>query len=290
MKFISFLVFICLLIFTLSNLKKFGTIETRDGYIIFESKDFAEGEEMHFSVKALDYDYLYDYVDYYYINNDFTNIEIYSRNYHVANFKKSTYNTEGFQTYRTVYFTIKKQKSQFYSTSGDYLVIELPVSQGYWASITNTEEDEGKIEPWVIAVIVVIILVIIIGVIIWYICRRIRQKKALAEANAANYAARQNYQAQVIQAQVEQAQAYQTAQVIQDQVNQAQAYQTAQAIQAQVNQDQAYQVDQANQALAYQDQMNPAPSYQQQYNYPNSSPDYNNYNNDVGYSSKAAAV
>ena len=50
MKFISFLVFICLLIFTLSNLKKFGTIETRDGYIIFESKDFAEGEEMHFSV------------------------------------------------------------------------------------------------------------------------------------------------------------------------------------------------------------------------------------------------
>ena len=75
---------------------------------------------MHFSVKALDYDYLYDYVDYYYINNDFTNIEIYSRNYHVANFKKSTYNTEGFQTYRTVYFTIKKQKSQFYSTSGDY--------------------------------------------------------------------------------------------------------------------------------------------------------------------------
>ena len=86
-------------------------------------------------------------------------------------------------------------------------------------TVTNTEEDEGKLETWVIVVIVVVVVAIIAGIIIYCICRRIRLAKAAqvnqartaavavaanemaAQQNAAymaqqNYVAQQNYQAQ----------------------------------------------------------------------------------------------
>ena len=65
----------------------------------------------------------------------------------------------------------------------------LEVSSTYPAFITNTEEDEGKIETWVIVVIIVICVAIIAGIIIYCICRRIRMKKAQQAALATNVAA-----------------------------------------------------------------------------------------------------
>ena len=94
-----------------------------------------------------------------------------------------------------------------------------------WGVVTNTKEDEGKIETWVIIVIVVVVVAIIAGIIIFCVCRRIRNKRAMAAANARQvavveaqnqayaaqnaayaaqnaYIAEQNYQAQAYQNQV----------------------------------------------------------------------------------------
>ena len=114
----------------------------------------------------------------------------------------------------------------------------LYVDAAHEAIISNTKEDEGKIETWVIVVIVVIVVAIIVGIIIYCVCRRIKMKRAQQTARAtniaafaaqnqaaANYAAQnaayeaaaenayieeQNYQAQAYQAQVYQNNNYMT--------------------------------------------------------------------------------
>ena len=251
MKSNIYFILIYLLPFTISQLKKHSFIETYYGAVLFESKDFQEGEEMHFKVKAELIDIRYEYIDYSYVKNiinDFTYTDRYSYGFYTEYFKSSDYYSEGFIDYRTVYFSIEKKKSEFGNTNGDYLLIFLPVDFGTWAYIENTVEDEGKIETWVIIVIVVVIVAVIVGIIIFFVVRRIKRQKAIANTNAAlanNIAMQQNYQAQAYQAQV-------------------------------------YQ-NQIAQAQAYQQEMNPAPVYQEQ-NYPNTI----GYNNDVAYSSKQA--
>ena len=100
------------------------------------------------------------------------------------------------------------------------------------AIITNTEEDEGKIETWVIVVIVVVIVAIIAGIIIFCVCRRIRMKKAQQAAIAANSAtiaaqnqAAANYAAQNAAYEAAAQNAYIAEQNYQAQANQAQVYQ-----------------------------------------------------------------
>ncbi len=226
--------------------------ETNDGYIIFDSSSFGEGEEMHFNIKALEFSFqqVLDYVEYCYLNSETDDITtIPSSYFYKAYFTSTSYYTERYDSYATKYFTIKKKKSEFgTSTSGNYLFLNLPIRNNEYATITNTEEDEGKLPTWAIIVIVVIVVIIIVVLIICCCVRSRQRKKAIEQANAAqaNYIAQQNMQAQAYQAQMYQAQ-----------VNQAQMYQV------QVNQ-QAYQ--------------------QQNYQTPV------DYNNDGGYTSQAVVV
>ena len=257
MKPFSLLIITCLLSSVFPLLPKYDSKDTSDGYIIFDSSSFNEGEEMHFKIEALEYSYIsiMDYVEYCYLNSENDDIDnIPSSYWYRANFKSTSYYSERFDNYARKHFTIKKQKSEFgTSTSGNYLFMKLPIQKDEWCKITNTEEDEGKLPTWAIIVIVVIVVIIIVVVIVCCIVRAKQRKQAIALSNAAaaNYAAQQNMQAQAYQAQVNQAQIYQA------QVNQAQA----EAYQAQINQ-QAYQQIQNYQTPA-------------------------DYNNDVGYTSKA---
>ena len=100
------------------------------------------------------------------------------------------------------------------------MVIKFLNYDGHLAIITNTEEDEGKMATWIIVVIVVVVVAIIAGIVIFFVCRCIRKRKALAAVDAARanmavqnqaytaqmnqnaYIAGQNYQAQAYQAQV----------------------------------------------------------------------------------------
>ena len=244
MKYLTFIISLCILFKVCPLLTKYGTETIYDKFVIFDSKDFKNDEEMHFKIQThkdnfYNYDhsssYIYDIQYYFSSNLDFITtgrlLEI--------DFKKTTY--EDFNL-ETKYFTIKKKRNDYSGSNGNYIYIEFPGLLFYtyhnYATITNTEEDEGKIETWVIVVIVVVIVAIIAGIIIFCVCRRIRMRKAqqaAAQANAATIAAQNqaaanyaNYAAQnaAYAAAAQNAQnAYIAEQNYQAQVNQAQVYQ-----------------------------------------------------------------
>ena len=289
---ISLFIIICPLSFTSPILRKYGTQTTYSGVIVFDASGFAEGEEMHFSVKSYEGSFSSDTIHYFYIDEYSERKDYSTYSTHMTRITSTYYNDDYYYYYETKYFTIKKQKSEFgTATKGNYLYIYLPLYNNIWAEVSNTEEDEGKIQGWLIAVIVVIIVVVVVIVIICCCVRRIKMKKQLAQANAvaaanqANYVANQQYQAQVIQAQINQAQAqaYQAqmnqAQIYQDQINQAQA----QAYQTQMNQAQVYQAQVQTPDQGYQSNMNAPPPQPYQQN-------QGDFTNDVSYSSKAAAI
>ena len=182
-------------LFVLSNessyvlLKKYGTAIMTDRYVLFESKGFKNDEEMHFKLQAgiNDFDHFNNEIhDIKYRYTDSNGISIAS--YYNA-YRKNHDTQEGYL--QNSYFTIKKKSSEFRSTNGDYMMIYFPnlyLTTDYNPIIVNTEEDEGKVETWVIVVIVVVIVAIIAGIIIYCVCRRIRMKRAQQAAMATNVA------------------------------------------------------------------------------------------------------
>jgi len=285
----KFLIIIAL--FVLSNeyplLKKYQTVVMDTEWVLFESKDFKDNEEMHFKLKTYeDYFnlYLYDSHDIIYYYTDSSGTIRTSGEYA---YRKNHAMEDGLENN---YFTIKKRKSEYRNTNGNYILIHFPnlkVSSVFQAFITNTKEDEGKIETWVIVVIVIACVAIIAGLIIYFVCRRIRMQKARQAAMATNVAVMnaQN-QAAVINAQ-NQAAAYNYA-------AQNAAYQAAVVENAQ-NAAYAAGVEDAQNAMLaqknYQNQVyqGQGQAYQAQ-GYQN-----NNYNSpppgvvpDAGYNSKTA--
>ena len=135
----KFLIIIAL--FVLSNeytlLKKYETEVMYTQEVLFESKDFKDDEEMHFKLKTYEgYFNLYYYTDS--AGNRKTSDEY--------AYRKSNKMEDGLENN---YFTITKRKSEYRNTNGNYMLIYFPnlqVSSTYPAFITNTEEDEGKIE------------------------------------------------------------------------------------------------------------------------------------------------
>ena len=160
-------------------------VDANDYMIAFNSKDFDDGEEMHFKIKALEGTFLWNGVNYQFISSTvgYSEPEL-----EYAQFSlKTTYETtpSGLR-YQTKYFNIVKDKKKFRGTDGSLLLIYFMIDYGD-VEITNTEEDEGKFETWKIVVIVVVIAVaIIIGIIIFCI-RRKRQLNAKQMNNPAMY-------------------------------------------------------------------------------------------------------
>ena len=189
MKFLRFIISLYLLSNISSLLTKYGTEVLTTNDVIFESKDFKDNEEMHFKIQSHEYNFNENYyynVEYNYFSDADVNVNSISYPHHEY-FKKTSYDGN----LKTKYFTIKKTGSEYTPSNGNYLYIQFPnllVSPYERATITNTKEDEGKIETWVIIVIVVVIVAIIVGIIIFCVCRRIRMKKAQQAAIAANSA------------------------------------------------------------------------------------------------------
>lgn len=161
---------------------KYGTAEaTADDYmVVFDVSDFDEGEEMYFKIKAEYNMFLWRYIFYEYIDaskqyNDNDAIKV--------DFSlKVTYDDTPSKRFETRYFTIKKEKKNYKGANGNYLLIYFMVDYGD-VTITNTEEDEGKFETWIIIVIVVAVVVVVVVAIGCYCYRR---KKQLAQMNAVN--------------------------------------------------------------------------------------------------------
>ena len=184
---------------------------SNDEYVIFESKDFKDNEEMYFKIKYSDEDYYYyhvgdrvDRIYYKYISSKDENFQLSSDSYRSVSFSQSTYTdydsysyTYGYQgySYFTKYFTIKKQKSE-YGENGDYIVFNLRKTirgepNNYYVDyIENTEEDEGK------TVLIIAIVIVVVAVVIVIICcciRRKRLQKAMVAQQAAYNAQAANY-------------------------------------------------------------------------------------------------
>ena len=250
MKLIQLLV----LIYLLSNvylLDKYGS-EDLDGIyssIIFTSKDFEDNEEMHFKIRTVRDNFISDEVNYYYVDQNGGDTD--SRRGLYVYYKKTEYDGD----YETKFFTIKKKSIDYRPYDGNYMVLIFHLYRNI-GTVTNTEEDEGKLETWVIVVIVVIVVAIIAGIIIYCICRRIKLAKA-AQVNQARTAA-------VAVAANEMAAQQNAAYMAQQNA----AYIVQQNYQAQ--QDAAYMAQQNYQGQPYQD-----PNYMAA---------------DAGYSSNAAVV
>lgn len=248
MKFFTSIISLYLLskVYSSSLLKKYGTEVIDDNDVIFESKDFDDDEEMHFKIQT-NYNNIDNYktksindVEYIYFSELSADLSSISHGYLNTYFLKTTEDGK----LRTNYFTIKKTKRNYSPSNGNYIYMRFPninLSNSKKATITNTEEDEGKIETWVIVVIVVVVVAIIAGFIIFFVCRYIRNRKAMAaaNANAVNYAAAQNQAAMNYAAQ-NAAYAAQSAQYAYMAEKNYQAQAQAQAYQAQIYQDPYY--------------------------------------------------
>ena len=164
--------------------QKYGstTVDANEYMVVFNVGDFDDDEEMYFQIKAETGSFYWYYIYYEYISSNKGYVDAEAKRSYFS--LKTTYETspEGYH-YETHYFTITKRKGEFRGTDGTYLLIYFMVDYGD-ITITNTEEDEGKLETWVIIVIVVAV-VIVIGIIIICCCVRRRRLKAMnANANA----------------------------------------------------------------------------------------------------------
>jgi len=165
------------------TLQKEGKIQANaDDYIVaFNCKDFKDGEEMYFKIRALEgyfyYQSGYNGIYYQYIDGDHGYDE---SNMNFVEYQLKT-DTETLPSgrYQIKYFTITKKKSEFRGTNGELLLLYFNIYDGP-VEITNTIEDEGKFETWKIIVIVVAV-VLVAAVFIGCFCYR--RKKQLAMMN-----------------------------------------------------------------------------------------------------------
>lgn len=169
------------------------TVDSSEIVIIFDSSDFKEGEEMHFKLKAEEqYFYVdskYDGIYYEYIGGDVPYDED-KLNFVRFQGKTERENTPS-KTFKTKYFTITKKSSEFRGTNGNNLLIYFMIEDGD-VEITNTKEDEGKIETWIIVVIVVAV-VVVIGIAVGCWCWRRKKQLAAQNATTAGYAQAPGY-------------------------------------------------------------------------------------------------
>ena len=167
------------------RLEKYKTVkvDSSEIVIIFDSSDFKEGEEMYFKLKA-EKQYFYDDpkyngIYYEYISGDVLYDEDELK---LARFQGKI---ETEETFQTKYFSITKKSSEFRGTNGNNLLIYFMIGGGE-VEITNTKEDEGKIETWIIVVIVVAV-VLVIGISVGCWCWRRKKQLAAQNATTAGY-------------------------------------------------------------------------------------------------------
>ena len=168
-------------------------VDSSEIVIIFDSSDFKEGEEMHFKLKAEEqYFYVdskYNGIYYEYIGGDVPYDE---DKLNFVRFQGKIERDETpSKTFQTKYFTITKKSSEFRGTNGNNLLIYFMIGGGE-VEITNTKEDEGKIETWIIVVIVVAV-VVVIGISVGCWCWRRKKQLAAQNATTAGYAQAPGY-------------------------------------------------------------------------------------------------
>ena len=154
-----------------------GTGTYNERYIIFDSSDFKEGDNMYFKITMTEF---YDEYIYYEFFDDPNAYEPNLGNPSRVLSNRKDYNYDyGVYSSETRYYTIKKDSRNLGSLEGKYLTIYF---YGYGNALI---ENYKKSNTVLIVVIVIVVIVVIVGIIfLIYYC--IKRKRRLAQYNMGN--------------------------------------------------------------------------------------------------------
>ena len=146
-------------------LEKYGHISSTNGKVIFDSKEFSEGEKMFFKIKAnkecqspLYYEYYSNINDINLASNSFPIYSVFSK-------VTETTSIQNKVTSSIKYYTIEK-KFEEQKSKGDYLLLVVDCGYGVF-DFTNTEKDESSK-----VIIIILVAIVIIVVICFCFCKK----------------------------------------------------------------------------------------------------------------------
>jgi len=163
---------------TIPTLKKYDKVKSETGKVIFESKDFTNGDNMYFKVKANGDCYGKD-LNYEYYDTDNEITELSSTRLYVTSHSSSSSSVQGRVTSLTRYFTIKKKSDEFKGLNGEYLLLYFKCS--ITVEFENTETDGAK-KIAIIVVVVFVVFLVVMAVIIGVCCYCIRKRARMRRA------------------------------------------------------------------------------------------------------------
>ena len=161
-------------------LKKYGKVEKTTGKVIFESKDFSEGDNMYIKVsKKGEFN---NELKYEYFNTD-EEIEDSSITSHYVTYQSSSSSSvNGRVTSSTKYFTIKKNSGEYGGSNGNYLLLKID----YYNLVNDVDfentENDGSTNGIIIVIIVLVVFLVLIGVIIGVACYCRRKRAIMRQA------------------------------------------------------------------------------------------------------------
>ena len=176
LKLYSIILLLCFININASTykiLKKYGKVENSGGTVIFESKDFSEGDKMFIKVKIdqkCKSNWQYEYYD---------TSEIFSLptsfNY-MASRKSSSETTVNGAVTLTLYFTIEKKSTEYDFSNGNYLLLNIDCYGKI--DFENTEKDGAK-SSTILTIVLVVGFFVLFGVVTGIICYCNKKKAAL---------------------------------------------------------------------------------------------------------------
>ena len=158
-------------------LKKYGKAENTNGKVIFESKDFSEGDDMHFKIKT-NGNFIFKELQFRYFSN-IEDITYSSSTRYSESYKSSSTTSVNGRVTSTLYFTIKKKSEDYSDSNGNYLLLE--IKSFNFVDFENTEKDGSK-SIIIIVIIVLVVSLVVIGVIIGLCCYCIRKRARMRAA------------------------------------------------------------------------------------------------------------
>ena len=150
------------------DLKKYGkvTVKGEDEYIIFDSSDFKEGEEMFFIISCTRF--IYNEIDFEFFDDPSLNTEY---KHGPTNFVDKTIYSNNANNV-TNYYTIKKNKDYLGTFKGKYMTLYFYCIGT--VEIENTKEDEGL--ALAVVIIIIVLAVALVGFLVWLLCYCLRKR------------------------------------------------------------------------------------------------------------------
>ena len=147
MRAFQILIMVYFLSYTFSLLSKYGIEETTNGGVVFDSNDFDDGDKMYFKLDIKENDFNSNNILYYYSDN----IVGFSTAIYQVGYSKTSRYTENSIDYVTKYFTIKKKKSEYgTSTTGRYIYIFSQLVMETGQELKTFLCNGGKFPTWVL--------------------------------------------------------------------------------------------------------------------------------------------